>query len=141
MLADSPVHTIRHLTEDPFLIECGRSLKDRAGNQLATILSVDDIALEHRETDDPETWSEACDGSCFDSVVVRDDPSSSLTADMIQGRISIGDATPVPAAGRGYAIVAHCTIQFTVEYGGGTAKRDFVRRAQIPASFETAPAS
>ncbi len=60
---------------------------------------------------------------------------------MIAGKISIGAASTVPAAGHGHAIVAHCTITFGAAYGSGAAKRDFVRPARIAASLETAPAS
>jgi hypothetical protein len=59
---------------------------------------------------------------------------------MIAGLISIGSGNPVPAAGDGYQIVAHCTITMLPAYGSGTAKKDFVRPVRIAASQETAPA-
>lgn len=140
-MARESIHTIRHLTDDPFFIQCGEALKDQKGNQVADITSIDDISLELRETSDPETWSEAVDAANFGSTQIIDDPSTTLDKDMIAGLISIGSANPVPSAGSDYAIVAHCTITFRAAYGGGTAKRDFVRLARIAPSLETAPAS
>lgn len=133
------VHTIRHLTDEPFFIQCGGLLRDGQGNQIATIDSVDAIALEKR-TASAQTWSEAVDDDGFNSVQVIDDPESGLTDDMIAGLVSIGAAATVPAAGDGYAIVAHCTITMLAPYGSGTAKKDFVRPVRIAASLETAPA-
>ena len=139
-MARPSVHTIRHLADDPFFIQCGANLLDEDGTQIATITSIDDIALELRETSDPETWSEAVGTADFPVKAIQNDPASGLTSDMIRGKISIGGAEPVPAAGDKYAIVAHCTITFIAGYGGGTAKRDFVRPARIAASLETAAA-
>jgi hypothetical protein len=140
-MARPAVHTIRHLTDEPFFIQCADGLRDENGTQVATITSIDSISLEKRESSDPLTWSEAVGINDFDSLQVLDDPTTSFTDDMIAGRVSIGGASPVPAAGEGYAIVAHCTITFGAAYGGGTAKRDFVRPVRIAASLETAPAS
>lgn len=142
MATRASVHTIRHLSNDPFFIQCGANLKNAQGTQIATITSIDDISLEKRtEGSDPETWSEAVDTADFGSVQVLSDPESGFTDDMVAGLISIGSASPVPDAGDGYQIVAHCTITFVAGYGSGTAKRDFVRPARIAASLETAPAS
>lgn len=137
----STIHTIRHLTDDPFFIQCGRLLRDDHGNQIATITSIDSISLELRETDDPQTWSEAVDDDGFGSLQILDDPKTGYTDDMIAGLISIGAMATVPAAGDGYAIVAHCTITMVAAYGSGTAKKDFVRPARIAASLETSPAT
>ena len=137
----SSVHVIRHLTDEPFFIQCAGGLVDDDGTQIATITAINDISLEKRETEKPETWSEAVAIANFDDLQIIDDPTSSFSADMIGGLISIGDETPTPAAGENYYIVAHCTITLIAAYGSGTAKRDFVRKAKIPASLETAPAS
>ena len=135
------VHTIRHLTDSPFFMECGRNLVDKDGNQIATITSIDDISLEKRTAgSDPEKWSEAVASENFASTGVIDDPTSGLTDDMIKGLISIGDEATVPEAGGGYRFVAHCTITMVAEYGSGSAKRDFVMDARIAPSLETAPA-
>lgn len=65
MATRTSVHTIRHLADEPFFIQCAENLKGPDGLQAATITSIDGISLENRETTDPQTWSEAADGGAF----------------------------------------------------------------------------
>lgn len=138
-MARSSIHTFTKLVDEPFFISCGANLRDpRTGAQVATIQSIDTIRLERRTSTDPEAWESAVAASGFSSLQVLDD--GSVTDAMIAGVLD-ADPDESPAPGGFYMIVAECTIVFGPAYGGGTTERVFRRRARIPASALTAPAS
>src|SRR5690554_603435 len=56
------VHTFTKLVDEPFFLECGKSLLHR-GVQVATIVSVDRVRIERMTRAKPERWEIAFDSA------------------------------------------------------------------------------
>jgi hypothetical protein len=137
-MASPAVHTATKLVEEPWFIE-GRYVLSRDGTQIATVVSVDEVRLEHRTSSDPETWEIVFEDDDFSSLQVLDDDGFD---DTIAAGLLAADPDDDPPAGRDqvYMLLAICTIEFTAAYGGDQVGKVFRRPWRIPASALTAPA-